>query len=83
MYIFGDEMATTIQLSETTKEKLDVLKDYQRETYEQVIQKLIEHVAEENMELSEQTKKDIELARKEIKAGRFHTEAEVKKRLGL
>ena len=35
------------------------------------------------MELSEQTKKDIEEARKEIKAGKFYTEKEAKKILGV
>lgn len=75
-------MATTIQIQEKTKHQLDSLKDFKRETYEDVIQKLIGVVAEENMALSEETKKDIEGARKEFGAGKFVTEAEMKKRLG-
>ena len=75
--------STTIQISSGTKQVLDSLKDFPRETYENVINKLVGIVAEENMELSEQTKKDIDTARKEIKAGKFHTAEEVKKRLGL
>jgi predicted S18 family serine protease len=74
---------TTIQISSTTKQVLNSLKDFPRETYEEIINKLIDVVAEENMELSEQTKKDIEIARKEIKAGRFYAAEDVKKRLGL
>lgn len=76
-------MATTIQVSKETRVRLEGLKDFERETYEHVIEKLLNIVAEENMELSEQTKNDIEKARKEIKAGKFVTEAEMKKRLGI
>jgi predicted S18 family serine protease len=77
------ENITTIQVSSGTKNVLESLKDFPRETYEDVINKLIGIIAEENMELSEQTKKDIDTARKEIKAGKFYTATEVKKRLGL
>ena len=76
-------MVTTIQLQEKTKNRLEGFKDFERETYEQVITKLLDIVTEDQMELSEQTKKDIEKARKEIKAGRYVTLAEAKKELGL
>ncbi len=76
-------MVTTIQLQEKTKNRLEGFKDFERETYEQVITKLLDIVTEEQMELSEQTKKDIEEARKEIKAGKFYTEKEAKKILGV
>jgi len=76
-------MVTTIQLQEKTKNRLEGFKDFKRETYEQVITKLLDIVTEEQMELSEQTKKDIEEARKEIKAGKFYTEKEAKKILGV
>lgn len=39
--------------------------------------------AEENEELSEETKRDIEKARAEIKAGKVYTLEQVKTRLGL
>ena len=74
---------TTIQISTQTKKVLEELKDFPRETYESVITKLFDIVAEENMELSAQTIKDIEQSRKEIKEGKFYSEKEVKKRLGL
>lgn len=77
------ENITSIQISSGTKHVLDSLKDFPRETYEDVINKLVDIIAEENMELSEQTKKDIEISRREIKAGKFYTAEEVKKRLGL
>jgi len=76
-------MATTIQISEETKGKLDYYKDYPRESYEDVIKKFIEILTEEQMELSEETKKEIEQARKEFRKGNFITENEMKKRLGL
>ena len=76
-------MVTTIQLEEKTKAKLDSLKDFERETYEEVVQKLLNLMEEENMELSEQTKKDIEQARKEFREGKGISWEEVKKRAGL
>jgi predicted transcriptional regulator len=75
--------ATTIQISLSTKSRLERLKDYTRETYEDVINKLIDIVAEEHMELSEQTKRDIEESRKQIREGKFVTEEEMRRRLGL
>jgi len=72
-------MATTIQVSEKLIKELKNRKMYDKESYEEVIWDLIE----DTMELSEETKKDIELARAEIKAGKFHTLEEVKKELGL
>ena len=74
---------TTIQIGGDTKNRLDNLKDYPRETYEEVIEKLLEIVAEENMELSEETKKEIEKARKEFKAGKGISFEEVKRKAGI
>ncbi|MBI2672774.1 hypothetical protein HYX19_00790 [Candidatus Woesearchaeota archaeon] len=74
---------TTIQIKEETKNKLDSLKDYPRESYEEVINKLLEIVAEENMELSEETKRDIEESRKEFKQGKWVSFEEVRKKAGL
>jgi len=74
---------TTIQISGNTKSKLDHIKDYPRESYEEVINKLLEIVAEENMELSEETVKEIEEARKEFRAGRMVSFEEVKRKAGL
>ena len=74
---------TTIQVSQTTRQRLENMKDFARETYEDVINKLIDILVEEQMELSEQTKKDIEEARKEFKKGKYVTEEEMRRRLGL
>jgi len=42
-------MVTTIQLSENVKEKLDKLKIYSRETYNDLIQRIIENIPLNNM----------------------------------
>ncbi len=72
-------MVTTIQISESLLEKLKTRKMYDRESYEEVIWDLLE----DSQEVNEQTKKEIEQARAEIKAGKFYTHEQVKKRLGL
>ncbi|MEK6937243.1 MAG: hypothetical protein AABW58_04185 [Nanoarchaeota archaeon] len=72
-------MATTIQVSEDLLGTLKKKKLYDKESYEEVIWDLIE----DSMELSEETKKDIEEARLEFKAGKFYTHEQIKKKLGL
>ncbi len=72
-------MATTIQVSEDLKRELEKLKIYPRESYENVIWDLLEA----NMELSEETKKELEKAYRDIEEGRIYTHKEVKKELGL
>ena len=72
-------MATSIQISKTLHKELSERKIYDNETYEEILWDLIE----DTKELNEETKKDIEEARAEIKAGKSHTLAEVKKELGL
>ena len=76
-------MATAIQISEETKNKLDYLKDYPKESYEKVIEKLVNIVAEDDLELSEETKMEIEQARKEFRAGKSVSFEEVKKKIGF
>ena len=61
--------ATTIQLSKELKEALRRMKLHPRETYEEVL----ERVLEELRELSQQTKKEIERAIKEINTGKYRT----------
>jgi len=72
-------MATTIQISEDLLETLKKRKLYAKESYEEVIWDLIE----DTMELNEETKKRIDIAREDIKAGRYYTHEQVKKELGL
>jgi predicted transcriptional regulator len=72
-------MATTIQISGHLLDALKKRKLYDRESYEEVIWDLVE----DTMEVNEEAKKDIEQARADIKAGRFYTHEQVKKKLGL
>ena len=72
-------MPTTIQISDDVKSVLDRMKMIERETYNDVIERMIE----DDLELNEKTKVEIEEARKRIKSGKFKTQGEVKKRLGL
>ncbi|PIN77896.1 hypothetical protein COV15_01220 [Candidatus Woesearchaeota archaeon CG10_big_fil_rev_8_21_14_0_10_34_12] len=72
-------MSTTIQISDNVKSILDRMKMIERETYNDVIERMIE----DDLELNEKTKVEIEEARKRIKAGKFIIQEEAKKRLGL
>jgi predicted transcriptional regulator len=76
-------MATTIQLEEKVKEKLDEMKIHPRETYNKVIERMIESCMGEEEELSPQTIKNIEKSLDDIKNGRTYSHEEVKRRLGL
>ena len=70
-------MVTTIQISEQLQGTLTKRKFFDRETYEEVIWDLIE----DTNELSAETKKELKEARAEIKAGKFHTLAQIKKEM--
>lgn len=72
-------MATTIQVSEDLVNELRERKQFDKESYEDIIWDILE----DTKELSEQTKKDIEEARAQIKAGKFYTHEQVKKELGI
>jgi predicted transcriptional regulator len=68
-------MATTIQISDNVKAILDRMKMIERETYNEVIERMIE----DDKEINEKTKRELEKARK----GKSISHEEVKKRLGL
>lgn len=72
-------MVTTVQISEELKEKLSQRKMSPKDTYDDVIWDLLE----DTLELSEQTKKDIAVARKEFAQGKFTRHSDLKKELGL
>ncbi len=70
---------TTIQISVNLQEELSKRKLFDRETYEEVIWDILE----DTMELSDETKRNIEQSRLEIKQGKVHSLADVRKELGL
>ena len=72
-------MATTIQITENLQKELSKKKMFEKETYEEVIWDLIE----DTQELSEETKKELQESRDEIKKGKFYSMEQVKKELKL
>lgn len=68
---------TTIQVKQSTKEALEKMKIYKRETYNEVLERLLEEI----QKLNEETKKEIELARKAVEEGRYVTHEDLKKKL--
>ena len=72
-------MVTTIQVSEELVEVLKKKKLYDKESYEEVIWDIIE----DTESLSEETLKEIAIARQQIKEGKVYTHEQVKKELGL
>ena len=72
-------MATTIQVSPELVQELKNRKMLDNESYEEIIWDLIEDA----MELSGETKREIEQSEKEYKAGKFRAFEDIKKDLGL
>lgn len=70
---------TTIQLDIETKEALEKMKMYPRETYNEIIERLLE----DTQELNEETERDIKQALKDFKDGRFKTHEQLKKEMGF
>lgn len=58
-------MVTTIQVEKDTLDKLKDFKEYNRESYNEIINKLMKYKEMSEPRLTEQTKKDIKEARKE------------------
>ena len=78
-------METTIRVNNATKGELDKFKQYKNESYNELIRKLIyiAKLCENEPKLSQKTIQEIKQARERIKKGKFYTEAEAKKILGL
>ena len=70
---------TTIQVSKKIKDMLEKLKISSRDSYNDVIEQLIE----DSQELSEEAIKDIEAALEDVKQGRIISHEEVKRRMGF
>jgi len=70
---------TTIQLSKELKKTLESMKLHPRETYEEVLERILEDLRE----LSEKTKNEIGQAIKEIRAGKYRTHEQLKDELGF
>ena len=71
--------STTIQVSQDLQQELNKMKLFERETYEEVIWNVIE----DTKELSNQTKKEILNARKEIASGKSVTLSRLKEKYNI
>lgn len=61
------------------KDELEGMKLHPRETYEDVLERLLEDLHE----LSEETEREIDRARREIKAGKYRTHDQLKADMGF
>jgi predicted CopG family antitoxin len=75
-------MPTTIQLQPEVKEHLHLLKKHPRESYNDVIKRLVDTRIDEDP-LSEEAMGGIEEALEDIRKGKLHTEEEIKKEFGV
>lgn len=73
---------TTIQIQPEVKESLDQLKKHPRESYNDVIRRLVGSRIDEEP-LSEESIEGIEEALGDIRKGRLHTEEEIRKEFGV
>lgn len=70
---------TTIQLSTDLKRTLESMKLHPRETFNDVLERLVEDLRE----LDKETLAEAEEARDAIRAGRYLTQDQVRKAMGL
>lgn len=77
---------TSIQIEKSTLSKLKSFKEYRRETYDELINKLmkiIEALSKREPELKEEVIQEIEEARKEIREGKGISTKQLVRELGL
>jgi predicted transcriptional regulator len=70
---------TTIQLSTGVKRTLERMKLHPRETFNDVVERVLEDLRE----LDDATKAEVEQARVEIRSGRYLTSEQVRKAMGF
>ena len=76
-------MVTSIQLENKTKARLEKLKSFPKESYDDVVNRLLSVAEDDEGILSKQTIKNIEKSLAEIKAGKVVSHKVVKQKLGL
>ncbi len=70
---------STIQLSTSVKRTLEGMKLHPRETFNDVLERVLEDLRD----LDDVTKGEIEVARGEIRAGKYLTSEQVRKAMGF
>ena len=73
-------MVTTIQIKDSTLERLRSLKEYARQSYDELINSLID---DENEEFTEEVLEDIKKSLDEVKKGKGYSIEEVAKEFGV
>lgn len=74
--------ATTIKIDPELKDSLDKLKLFPRETYNEVVSRLV-NMAYDQEPLSDETISRIKEALADLKRGKYYTQEEVEAELGL
>ena len=74
-------MPTTIQIKDGTLVRLKFFKDYSKESYDELINKLLDDI--EEGELTDDAINDIKIALKEVKEGKGETIENVAKEFGV
>ncbi len=81
------ENITTVAVRKSTLNKLKGFREYGRESYDEIINKLMSVVSmtksDTEGELNEETKREIEQGRREIRGGKGISTKELMKRLGI
>lgn len=75
-------VATTIKIDPQLKKSLDTLKLYPRETYNDVVSRLVDMAYDEEA-LSDETVNRIEEALEDLKRGKYYTQEEIEAELEL
>jgi len=73
---------TTIQVGIPTLNRLKILKEYSRQSYEELLNKIIDEYEEDEV-LSDEEIKEIEIALKNVKEGKVKPIEQVAKELGV
>jgi predicted transcriptional regulator len=76
-------MVTSIQLENRTKTRLEKMKSFPKESYDDVVNRLLNVVEDDEGILSKHAIKNIEKSLAEIKAGKVISHKDVKQKLGL
>ena len=74
-------MPTTIQIKDGTLDRLKFFKDYSKESYDEIINKLLDSI--EEGELTDDAINDIKTALKEVQEGKGETIEDVAKEFGV
>jgi hypothetical protein len=73
---------TTIQIHSTTKTRLEGVKTHPRETYDEVVNRLLDMACDEEP-LSEETLRKIEEGIRDIRRGKTRTLDEISEEMGI